>query len=82
MTARARIATVTRITDDDCGMYRIGEVDGGFDEEQLKQLIDNHGEFAYHELLSTLSFMTYQVQHAWRGRNAGLDQGCAAEASG
>jgi len=67
MPKRKTLAQVTYITDHDTGMYHIGEVEGGFQEGELSDFIEKHGR---EELLSTLSYMTYQVVHSSRELNA------------
>lgn len=50
MTQRRTILTVDAISDDDCGMYRIGEIDT-MPESQVRAYIKRHGEYGYAELL-------------------------------
>ena len=45
-------------TDDDTGMYRVGEVDGGFHTESLRSHIDKYGTA---DVLSHLAHMTSTV---------------------
>ena len=43
MSEKLEIGTIQTITDDDTGMYVIGEVDGGFKTALLKDHIEKHG---------------------------------------
>lgn len=58
MSEKKRIGTTWVIIDDDTGMYHIGEVDGGFDRQLLRQHIEDHGS---DELLRHLANMTTMV---------------------
>jgi aminoglycoside phosphotransferase family enzyme len=50
MTQRKTVLLVEAISDDDCGMFRIGEIDT-LPGEQVAAYIRQHGEFGYSELL-------------------------------
>lgn len=63
MTERKRIASISVITDDDCGMYYIGELDGGFEPGVLQDHIERHGSEG---LLKKLALMTHNVVEAER----------------
>lgn len=67
MSEKKRIGTTWVITDDDTGMYHIGEVDGGFDRQLLRQHIECYGP---DELLVHLAHMTAMVINEHRSINA------------
>lgn len=48
MTQRRKILEVDYISDDDCGMYRIGEIDT-LPNEAIKAHVERFGEFGYQE---------------------------------
>jgi hypothetical protein len=72
MPERKQLAKISRVTDDDTGMYRIGEVEGAFQQDQLKEFISRYGKGG---LLSTLAYMTHQVVSAAREVNQGQEGG-------
>ena len=75
MPERKLLARIAYVTDHDTGLYRIGEVDGAFQEDQLKEFIASYGR---DELLSTLAYMTHQVISAARELNREREPaGCA-----
>lgn len=51
MTERRTILLVDEISDDDCGMYRLGEIDT-IPDGQVQAYIQRRGEFGYSELLN------------------------------
>ena len=58
MPERKEILKINVITDDDTGMWSIGEIDGIFQEDVLAEFIDDYG---YEHLVSHLAFLSYQV---------------------
>lgn len=79
MTERRTIATISIITDCDTEMYRMGEVDGGFDERELHLYLMNHGETGYYALLEKLAQMQSHVLKTWHlGRAAQKPVGAAS----
>ena len=52
------LANVTVVTDDDTGMWSIGEVEGQFFNDRLKEHIESHG---VHSILIQLSQMIYSA---------------------
>lgn len=65
MTERSTLATIDRIDDTDTEMYRVGESEGGFDEEALKRHLESGGEHAYGDLCERLVYMGAQLRKAW-----------------
>lgn len=51
MTQRREFLNIEHISDDDCGMYRIGEIDW-MPNNKVKEYVLNFGEFGYHEILN------------------------------
>lgn len=50
MTERRTVLLINEISDDDCGMYRLGEIDT-LPDGQVEAYIRRHGEFGYTEML-------------------------------
>jgi hypothetical protein len=50
MTQRRTILTIQEICDDDCGIYRLGEIDT-LVAPQISKYIENRGEFGYQQML-------------------------------
>ena len=61
MPEKKTIARISIITDDDTGMYSIGEVDGGFDRESLRQHIEDHGAGGIINHLAYMTAMTVEI---------------------
>lgn len=61
MPERQQLGTVSVITDDDTGMYTIGEIDGGFSTGLLQEHIQSHGADG---VIRQLSHMIHQVYQA------------------
>ena len=79
MPERKTMMSISRITDDDTGMYLMGEIDGSFPEEELEKYIDTYGGYGFNELVTKLSFLQFQVWKAWRKHCGKKYCGCAAE---
>ena len=62
-----KLAEISYVTDTDVGYYEIGEVEGAFHEEQLKDYIRN---FGHEKLCSQLGYLQFQVWKALREVNA------------
>jgi hypothetical protein len=62
-----KMATVEYVTDTDVGYYEIGEVQGAFQKEQLKDYIKR---FGHEKLCSQLGYMQFQVWEALREVNS------------
>ena len=65
-----KIAQVRYVTDTDVGYYEIGEVEGAFQEEQLKDYIKR---FGHEKLCSQLGYMQFQIWRAVREINGERD---------
>jgi len=79
MTDRKKFLTISMITDDDCGMYQIGELDGGFDEQMLGQYLERHEIDGFNELCRKMCFLQMQICNSWRRHNS---KQCGVSASG
>jgi len=82
MPERKTLVKIIKITDDDTGMYRIGEIDGGFSSEELLDYFNSHGEYGLNQLTSKLSHLQFQIWSAWRRHNEenvseNVSEGCA-----
>lgn len=58
MPEREKLTEITYVTDHDTGMYKLGEVDGLFQEQQLEYYLNMYGS---EDLLRHLAFLTHQV---------------------
>lgn len=65
MPERKELFTVSVISDDDTGMYTIGEVDGGMSTGYLKDYLKEFGNEGKDNLLTHLSFIQYQIWNMW-----------------
>ncbi len=61
-----KLAQVSYVTDTDVSYYEIGEVEGSFQEAQLKDYIKR---FGYEKLCSQLAYMQFQIWEAVREIN-------------
>jgi len=66
MPERKQMATVTVVTDDDTGMYHVGEPDGLFQQEELLEYLRMHGQKGKSEMLEHLAYMQFQILETWR----------------
>ena len=82
MPERKTMVTISRITDDDTGMYQMGEIDGAFQEQALADYLDVYGERGLSDLTAQLAYLQFQVIRAWRERNEKRDVGCNCEGAG
>ena len=65
-----KLAQVSYITDTDVGYYDLGEVEGAFDEDDLKSYIRR---FGHEKLSSQLGFMQFQIWKTVREINGEQD---------
>jgi hypothetical protein len=65
-----KLAQVSYVTDTDVSYYEIGEVEGAFQEEQLKDYIKR---FGHEKLCSQLGYMQFQIWKAVREINSERD---------
>lgn len=77
MPERKNLAKIDVVTDDDSGNYYIGEVDGGFREDELRNHIKQHG---HQELCSHLAYLQFQVWSTLRQINSESNQQAAVSA--
>lgn len=75
MAERKTIGTVTVITDSETHYDNMGDVSGGFSEAELHNHIEQYG---YEQLLSSLTYMQWQVWEAVRDINSKKDSGLVA----
>lgn len=69
MPERKQLGRISVITDCDTGMYSIGEIDGGFDSESVRNHIEKYGSSG---LLEKLAYMTHVVVEQHRNINSGV----------
>jgi len=72
-----KLATVSFVTDTDVSYYEIGEVEGSFQKDELKDYIKR---FRHEKLCSQLAFLQFQVWEALREVNSERDAGSVKSA--
>jgi hypothetical protein len=72
-----KLATVSFVTDTDVSYYEIGEVEGSFQKDELKDYIKR---FGHEKLCSQLAFLQFQVWEALREVNSERDAGSVKSA--
>jgi len=73
-----KLAQVSYVTDTDVSYYEIGEVEGSFQEAQLKDYIKS---FGHEKLCSQLGYMQFQIWKAVREINVERDSQDRAKAA-
>jgi len=68
MSERVNLLSVSYHSDDDTGMYRVGEIDFGV-SGTLETYLDSYGQKGCGEILSALSHLTHSVIEANRKVN-------------
>jgi hypothetical protein len=63
MAERKVILTVSEMSDDDCGIYKVGEIDCD-PSEQVQRYIDKRGEYGYHQMLEFIAILAAATQNA------------------
>lgn len=66
MTERTKLAALSVITDDDTGLYFVGELDGGFQQTELTQFLTTYGRQGRKDLLEHLAYMQHKVIETYR----------------
>lgn len=64
------LVTISYVTDTDVSYYHIGEVEGSFQKEELKEYIKR---FGHENLLTQLAFLQFQVWDVIRELNYEID---------
>jgi hypothetical protein len=72
-----KLATVSFVTDTDVSYYEIGEVEGSFQKDELKDYIKR---FGHEKLCSQLAYLQFQVWEALREVNTERDAGSVKSA--
>lgn len=70
------MAKVLKITDDDTGMYSVGDIEGAFDKNELINYLNSYGNEGKNKLLDTICHMQWQIWQAWRDHNSKKDYAC------
>lgn len=65
MPERKELCKLSTVTDDDTGMYHIGEIDGLFQGDDLKEYLKRHGEKGVDRLVRHLGYLQHSVFYAW-----------------
>ena len=66
MPERLELGTTRVITDDDTGMYYIGEVESGWNPNRLNAFLEQNGKKGYEELVQALAVQQAEVVISWR----------------
>lgn len=62
-----KLATVSFVTDTDVSYYEIGEVEGSFQKDEIKDYVK---KFGHEKLCSQLAFLQFQVWEALQEVNS------------
>jgi len=65
MATRAKLLDVTYHTDDETGLYRVGEVDFGVNA-RLQDYLRRYGIKGRDDILTTLAYLTHTVWEVWQ----------------
>ena len=65
MSQRKTLITITYHTDDDTGMYHIGEIDFGIGCE-LEEYLIRFGDSGKKDIISALGYLIYEVEKSFR----------------
>jgi hypothetical protein len=68
-----KLATVSFVTDTDVSYYEIGEVEGSFQKDELKDYLRR---FGHEKLCSRLAFLQFQVWETVREINLEKEDRC------
>lgn len=77
MTQRKRLATIEMISDDDCGMYRIGEIDDI--PHWVVRYVERYGDYGYRQVLDYAAHMMALAREALIAHNNENEQCCSQE---
>lgn len=66
-----KMATISYVTDTDVSYYEIGELEGSFDKDELKDYIKR---FGHQGLCSQLAYMQFQIWEVVREINTESNQ--------
>ncbi len=72
------LAKIKFVIDTDVSYYEVGEVEGAFQEAELKDYIKR---FGHEKLCAQLGYMQFQIWRTLRGINGEFDQDGAKDAS-
>lgn len=81
MTARKELFSVQVITDDDCGMYRIGEIDTD-PQDAVREYVRSNGEYGYQEMLQLGARILEVAQVSIRDHRMSQQMGAMSETCG
>ena len=68
MSQRKGLLTISYHSDDDTGMYQIGEIDFGICGE-LDNYLKNYGYAGKKDIIDTLGYLIYEVEKRFREQN-------------
>lgn len=79
MPERKQMVSITIVTDDDTGMYHIGEPGGLFQQGELLEYLQQRGQKGKLGILEHLAYLQNQVIESWRKVNSGDNVQCNAK---
>ena len=68
MSQRKELLEITYHSDDDTGMYQVGEIDFGI-SGLLDEYLENYGYKGKKEIMDTLCYLIYEVEKRFREKN-------------
>ena len=68
MSQRENLLSVEYHSDDDTGMYQVGEIDFGI-SGLLDEYLDDYGYKGKKEIVDTLAYLIYEVEKRFREKN-------------
>lgn len=80
MSERRTLITIDYHSDDETGMYRVGEIDFGLHGE-LDSYIDHYGYEGVKELSNTLAHMAWEIRDRYFKRTRPLDESQRAQSA-
>ena len=69
-TETKKLTTISFVTDTDVSYYQLGEIEGSFEKEQLKDYIKR---FGHEKICTQLAFLQFQVWDTLREVNSEKD---------
>lgn len=65
MSQRKDLIRITYHTDDDTGIYDVGEIDTMGTREEIEEYIKQYGQKGVNDLLAALNHQTWFILHTW-----------------
>ncbi len=74
MASRETLLTVSMITDDETGLYHIGEIDSGIHVGTLKSFLKSYGHEGKKDLINSLAHLITEVNNEFTNMEVGRAQ--------